>query len=186
MRNSAATSCSRRRRALWPIVTTRRLLALRCQAVAAIAAGVQALAVAVAAGQTNLYLLGASAADIGAAQALASPAQRSLPRFLVSAEDLPSALALSSASLNLARVIRPAVGAVAVVTGGYAFAFAINALSFLVLTMSLMRLRLVIEPPRNRNATFRAGVRAVATVPGALPVLVAVAPVSAAIEPSRL
>jgi MFS family permease len=86
----------------------------------------------------------------GLAQAFGGPAYQSLVPTLVAKKDLPNAVALNSIQFNVARVIGPTLfGAtlVAFRTNGYDepqamnAAFALNALSFLVVIYTLMSLR---------------------------------------------
>jgi MFS family permease len=85
----------------------------------------------------------------GLAQAFGGPAYQSLVPSLVAKKDLPNAVALNSIQFNVARVIGPMLFAVTLVAfraSGYDepqamnAAFALNALSFLVVIYTLMSL----------------------------------------------
>src|SRR3546814_15851226 len=58
---------------------------------------------------------------------------------LVPREDLPGAVTLNSMSYNLMRSIGPAVGGLIVAVAGAAFAFAVNAVSYIALIRALAR-----------------------------------------------
>jgi MFS family permease len=76
-------------------------------------------------GLVTLIVLGA-----GCANAIGFPAFQSMLPDLVPREDLPGAVALSSAQWNLGRVIGPALAGLVIGLGGYELAFALNTLSF--------------------------------------------------------
>jgi MFS family permease len=67
----------------------------------------------------------------GAAWALNGPAWQSILPHLVPRKDLESAIALNSIQYNLARLIGPAIAGLVVAHFGFAYAFDINALSFI-------------------------------------------------------
>jgi MFS family permease len=69
------------------------------------------------------------------------PARQSLISELVPHGDLMNAIALNSATLNLTRVIGPAIGGVLIVWVGVAGAFYLNAASFLAVLYGLSRMR---------------------------------------------
>jgi len=76
------------------------------------------------------WLLGLTAA-LGIGTALTSPAWLAITLELVPRSELPAAVALSSASLNLARAVGPAIGGLIVAAFGAGVAFLCNAVSFL-------------------------------------------------------
>ena len=78
----------------------------------------------------------------GVAAALGFPAFQALLPDLVPIEDLPGAIALSSAQYNLGRVVGPAIAGVVITLGGYAWAEGANALSFLAVVAVLLTLTL--------------------------------------------
>lgn len=95
----------------------------------------------------------------GCAQAIGFPTYQSLLPDLVPPEDLVGAVALSSAQWNLGRVLGPALAAIVigVGVGGYAWAFGINALSFLAVIAAIMLLKL--PPPRpHHGQSIRAAI----------------------------
>ena len=78
----------------------------------------------------------------GCVNALVAPVYSSLLAELVPAEDLLSALSLSSAQYNLGRIIGPSLAALAMAAGGLATAFFCNAASFVAVLVSLVLVQL--------------------------------------------
>jgi predicted MFS family arabinose efflux permease len=76
-------------------------------------------------GLVTLIVLGA-----GCANAIGFPAFQAMLPDLVPRDDLPGAVALSSAQWNLGRVIGPALAGLVIGLGGYELAFLLNTLSF--------------------------------------------------------
>lgn len=77
------------------------------------------------------------------------PARQALMIELVGREDLVDAIALNSSGFNLARIIGPSIAAVVIAKFGLAWCFALNALSYLLVLISLFRIHL---PDWIRNA----------------------------------
>ena len=107
----------------------------------------------------------------GICAALGFPAFQAMLPDLVPVEDLPGAIALSSAQYNLGRVVGPALAGIVIVLGGYAWAEACNAASFLAVVAVLLTLTLPV-PARDARATgasgasIKAGFRFVRREPG--------------------
>ncbi len=78
---------------------------------------------------------------VGLAQAFGGPAYAALIPALVKADDLPNAIALNSIQFNLARVIGPMLGGLALTKLGAAWCFALNGVSYLAVIASLLALR---------------------------------------------
>jgi MFS family permease len=78
---------------------------------------------------------------MGLGYALVIPIQQALVPALVPPEDLDEAVALNSVSYNLARAVGPAAAGAALFTFGAAFAFAVNAVTYLPLIAVLMVIR---------------------------------------------
>jgi len=95
----------------------------------------------------------------GCALALGFPAYQALLPDLVPVDDLPGAIALSSAQWNLGRVVGPALAGIVIGIGGYAWAFGINALSFFAVIAVLAVIR-VPTPEREREASILLAIRA--------------------------
>jgi MFS family permease len=77
------------------------------------------------------------------------PARQSLISELVPKESLTNAIALSSATVNLTRVIGPAIGGILIATVGVAGAFYLNGASFLAVLWGLVMMTF---PPRKVRA----------------------------------
>lgn len=72
-----------------------------------------------------------------------APVRMSIVPNLVSREQLPNAIALTSISFNMSRVIGPAIAGLIIATSGVATAFVVNGISYigLVIAMSLIKLK---------------------------------------------
>jgi MFS family permease len=77
----------------------------------------------------------------GSAQSFSGPAYASLLPLLVKREDVPNAIAMNSMQFNLARVIGPVLGGLALTAWGPAACFAVNALSFVAVIIAYMIIR---------------------------------------------
>jgi MFS family permease len=77
---------------------------------------------------------------VGLAQAFGGPAYQALIPTLVGPEDLPNAIAMNSIQFNLARVIGPVLGGLALTQLGAAWCFGLNGLSFVAVIISLVSL----------------------------------------------
>ncbi|MDP9170051.1 MAG: MFS transporter, partial [Acidobacteriota bacterium] len=88
------------------------------------------LALLIVTGKIQVWHLLVSSFVVGTAQAFGGPAYSALVPSLVEKEDLPNAIALNSIQFNLARVIGPVLGGLALKYVGSAWCFGLNALSF--------------------------------------------------------
>jgi MFS family permease len=79
----------------------------------------------------------------GFAQAFGGPAYQALIPTLVSKEDMPNAIALNSIQFNVAVMIGPALGGIALHNFGEKWCFGLNAISFLapVIALSIIKTR---------------------------------------------
>ncbi len=77
----------------------------------------------------------------GFAQAFGGPAYQALIPSIVSIENIANAIALNSIQFNLARVIGPVLGGIALANLGAAWCFGLNGLSFLAVIVSLLVIR---------------------------------------------
>ena len=106
---------------------------------------------------------------VGCATAINGPAWQASVGDMVPRSQLPSAVALNSMGFNLARSVGPALGGIIVAAAGAAAAFLTNALSYIALTVVLLRWQPERGPkllPRERlGLAMRAGVRYVAMSP---------------------
>ena len=128
----------------------RRKLMLITQAGMAVAAGLLA---GVAFGGVSalwpVYLLAALGSAFGSFD---SPARQSLVPNLVPREHLPNALSLNTIMFQTASVIGPAAGGLLIGRFGVAWAYALNAVSFLAVIVALLMMR---DPPRHPARTAR-------------------------------
>ncbi len=76
----------------------------------------------------------------GCAQAFGGPAYQALVPMLVERRDLANAIALNSIQFNLARVVGPAIGGLALATFGTALCFGLNGHSFVAVIIALSAL----------------------------------------------
>jgi len=75
---------------------------------------------------------------LGVTSAFDMPVRQSFVAEVVPREDLLQAIALNSASFNLARVVGPAVAGVALEVFGFAFNFGVNTLTYTAVLLGLM------------------------------------------------
>ena len=83
----------------------------------------------------------------GFAQAFGSPAYLALIPTLVKKEDMPNAIALNSIQFNMATVIGPMLGGLAMAKLGNAWCFGLNGLSFVapIISLSMLHIRIIPE-----------------------------------------
>ncbi|NVM95774.1 MFS transporter [Arthrobacter wenxiniae] len=101
----------------------------------------------------HVYLL---AFLLGVASAFDAPSRQAFVSEVVAKEDVPNAVALNSASFNLARLVGPGVAGLVIALFGTGPAFLINAASFAAVIFSLWRMRVaelqpVVRVPRGRG-----------------------------------
>lgn len=146
--------------ALADIVDRRRYLLLMQAWMLGVAA---VLALLAWAGMLGPWLLIGLSLALGTGAAMALPAQQAITPELVPKPLLGPAVALGSLGINIARSIGPALGGVIVARWGAAYAFALNALSFLVIAVVLWRWKRAQTPsalPMERfGGALRAGLR---------------------------
>ncbi|WP_307372862.1 MFS transporter [Microbacterium sp. W4I4] len=154
----------------------RRKVLLTTQSVLmALALGVAALLLT---GVMTLPLMFCFAAAFGVTNAFDAPARQAFVSDMVSREDTSNAVALNSASFNMARLIGPAVGGLAIVALGSGWVFVANAVTFLAMLIALLLIRRNELIPRikggKNNGGLAAGFRYVLTRPDLLVVFVMV------------
>jgi len=98
---------------------------------------------------------------VGCGTALNGPAWQASVRLQVGPRDLPQAIALNTIAYNLARSVGPALGGLLISIVGTAAAFGLNAISYIVLIVVLLRWRPETTPPRRTSmlAAIAAGIR---------------------------
>lgn len=91
---------------------------------------------------------------VGIAQSFGGPAYSALVPTLVEKEDLQNAIALNSIQFNLARVVGPALGGIALTKLGAGWCFTLNGLSFLAVIASLLAIKTQFIPQRNTDSVL--------------------------------
>jgi MFS family permease len=158
----------------------RRRLLLATQVAASALSGV--LAGLAAAGDASEWVVIGFAGALGTVLALSQPAQMALVASLVPREQVARAIAMNSATFNVARALGPTAAAGIIAWKGLAVAFAVNACSYLVLVAAL----LVVHPAKQARADrarLRDAVGLLRRNPTLLLFLLVVASVSAGSDP---
>jgi MFS family permease len=125
-----------------------------------------------------------TAFGIGLGQAIAAPTLNALVPALVDDIDLENAVALTSLTFNTGRAFGPAISGVLLATVGAEIAFAMNALSFMVLIAALVVIREQRRrAPRGADGSVRAGLRFVRANSTVLLLLVGVGTAGFAADP---
>ncbi|MGX7896237.1 MFS transporter [Tsuneonella sp. HG222] len=88
---------------------------------------------------------------IGCGFALNGPAWQASVRLQVPREDLPQAISLNSISFNLARSVGPAIGGILLSLSGPKLAFTVNALSYSLMIIVLLRWKVQRTAPEKRR-----------------------------------
>ncbi len=96
------------------------------------------LTILVATGVVQVWHILVLSFVVGTAQSFGGPAYSALIPSLVKPVDLPNAIALNSIQFNLARVIGPTLGGLALTYLGAAWCFGLNGLSFVAVIFSLL------------------------------------------------
>jgi predicted MFS family arabinose efflux permease len=85
---------------------------------------------------------------VGVAQSFGGPAYSALIPSLVRKEDLQNAIALNSIQFNLARVVGPALGGLALTNLGPSWCFALNGISYVAVIITLLMIRPPVLTPK--------------------------------------
>ena len=153
--------------ALADVIDRRRLLLFTQGWMLLAAAG---LAVVTASGLTNPELLLAFTMALGLGAAFNAPAWQAIVPEIVSREELPAAVAINSAGLNVARAVGPALGGVIVAAAGPQATFGLNAVSFIGVLYVLYRWKRKVTssqlPPEQLIGAMIAGLRYAKHAPG--------------------
>jgi MFS family permease len=126
----------------------RKILLLTQTVLMALALGVAALLLT---GVMTLPLMFGFALAFGITNAFDAPARQAFVSDMVSVGDASNAVALNSASFNMARLIGPAVGGLLIVAVGTGWVFVINAATFLAMLIALVMIRSRELLPRIKN-----------------------------------
>jgi len=122
----------------------KRRLILITQTLAMLQAFALAILAATHVIQPGMLLILASV--FGAISAFDLPARQSFLVEMVGKEDLSNAIALNSAAFNAARVVGPAFAGVLLAVAGETTCFFVNALSYVVVIVMLLRMEVVSRP----------------------------------------
>lgn len=123
-------------------------------------------------GSVELWHVYAIAFLLGLNNSIESPARQAFVLEIVGSDDLRNAVSLNSVLVNAARAVGPAIAGAVIAAGGLGVCFLLNALSFVAVVVSLIRLDiadLCPSPPAAREpGQLREGLRYVARNPDLL------------------
>ncbi len=112
---------------------------------------------------------------VGLAQAFGGPAYQALIPTLVEPKDLPNAIAMNSIQFNLARIIGPMLGGLALTSLGAAWCFSLNGVSFIAVIISLLLLQMRPTPAKSGASlmtSMKEGIAFIRTQPQMEPLIV--------------
>ncbi len=92
---------------------------------------------------------------VGLAQSFGGPAYSALIPTLVKREDLQNAIALNSIQFNLARVVGPALGGIALAKLNAAWCFSLNGISYVAVIISLLMIRPHFVPEKTGESVIQ-------------------------------
>ena len=92
---------------------------------------------------------------VGLAQSFGGPAYSALIPTLVKKDDLQNAIALNSIQFNLARVVGPALGGLALVKLGAFWCFTLNGISYIAVIATLLAIRPVFVPAHTQESVIQ-------------------------------
>ncbi len=134
-------------------IPRRKLLIVTQAVMGLLAILLGALAIAGLATVGIVYLM---AFALGVASAFDNPARQAFVNEIVGKDSLTNAIALNSASFNLARLVGPALAGVLVAVLGSGWVFVINGLSFAVTIAALLAMRTSeLRPQRRQDGTVK-------------------------------
>jgi predicted MFS family arabinose efflux permease len=119
------------------ILLVSQVVQLTCAFILAILAGLHMVKV------WHIWCLSFS---VGMAQAFGGPAYSALVPSLVEKKDLQNAIALNSIQFNLARIVGPALGGIALTKLGATWCFALNGISYFAVIASLVMIKVDFTP----------------------------------------
>ena len=112
-------------------------------------------AILIATGAIEMWMVYLLALALGCVNVFDNPARQSFIAELVAPEEISNAVTLNSVSLNMARVFGAALGGIFVAWLGLATCFALNAVSFLAVLISLFMMRSADLRPSRRSRKRR-------------------------------
>ena len=129
------------------------------------------LALVVASGNTDPYVITGIVFLAGCVGALRMPFQQAMLPDLVPAEDVVGAISLGSAQWNLGRVIGPALAGLVIVGGSYSAAFFVNAASYLAVIIAFLFVKVPSPEPLDDEVGLLDHMRAGASIVRRTPAL---------------
>jgi predicted MFS family arabinose efflux permease len=112
------------------------------------------LAILVKTGLVKVWHIWCLSFTVGLAQSFGGPAYAALIPTLVAKENLQNAIALNSIQFNLARVVGPALGGLALNTLGAFWCFTLNGVSYLAVIASLLSIRPTFVPSGKQESVI--------------------------------
>ena len=126
--------------------TSRRNLLIASQIIQLVSAFT--LAVLVFTGAVRVWQIWCLSFTVGLAQSFGGPAYSALIPTLVDKKDLNNAIVLNSIQFNLARVVGPMLGGLALSKLGATWCFALNGMSYFAVIASLLMIRIHFIPQK--------------------------------------
>lgn len=117
------------------------------------------LAILVATNKVHVWHIWCLSFTVGLAQSFGGPAYSALIPTLVRKEDLQNAIALNSIQFNLARVVGPALGGIALANVGAKWCFTLNGISYIAVIISLLMIRPKFVPETKAGESVMASMR---------------------------
>ncbi len=112
------------------------------------------LTVLVITGAVRIWHIWCLSFTVGLAQSFGGPAYSALIPTLVSKDDLRNAIALNSIQFNLARVVGPMLGGIALSKLGAAWCFGLNGASFIAVIVSLLKIHTTFVPEKTGESVL--------------------------------
>jgi MFS family permease len=111
----------------------------------------------------SLWQIGLLAVILGLNNTFENPARQTFVFEMVGPKDLRNAVTLNTVLVNAARAVGPAAAGIIIAAGGYGVCFLLNAVSFVAVVASLLRMdlsKVTASPPaRRERGQLRAGLR---------------------------
>ncbi|HYI44145.1 MAG TPA: MFS transporter [Actinomycetota bacterium] len=137
------------------------------------------LGIVTVAGVVNLGIVLVLAVLLGLVTAIDNPTRQTFTMEMVGRDRLTNAVSLNTATFTIARVLGPAVAGILISTVGIGECFLVNTLSFVPITIALLRIDRsqlkTAEPVRRAPGQVRAGLRYVASQPALKSLLIIMA-----------
>ena len=113
------------------------------------------LSTLVVTGYVRVWQIWCLSFSVGLAQAFGGPAYSALIPSRVEKKDLQNAIALNSIQFNLARVVGPALGGIALAKLGAAWCFSLNGISYIAVIFSLLVIKPKFVPQGSTESVFK-------------------------------